>query len=68
MKPPLSGIRLFAKPNVESYPDAKILQILGEGHVQSILYEQNGVQKELGIARFSLSREKSASAFLSPSM
>jgi thioredoxin reductase (NADPH) len=58
---------LFAKENVESYPEAKILQIRGESAVQSILFEQNGVQKELGIAAiFPLLGEKSASAFLSP--
>jgi thioredoxin reductase (NADPH) len=60
------GNSVLALPNVEAIPDAKILQIKGETHVESILYEQNGQQKEVGIAAiFPLAGEKSASAFLS---
>lgn len=63
---PLSQ-ELFARANVEKYPEAKILQIRGQSAVESILFEQNGQQKEVGVAAiFPLLGEKSASAFLSP--
>ena len=63
---PLSH-ELFARDNVEKYPGAKILQIRGQSAVESILFEQNDQQKEVGVsAIFPLLGEKSASAFLSP--
>jgi thioredoxin reductase (NADPH) len=63
---PLSQ-ELFARANVEKYPEAKILQIRGQSAVESIFFEQNGQQKEVGVAAiFPLLGEKSASAFLSP--
>jgi thioredoxin reductase (NADPH) len=58
---------LLSRANVVNYPNAKILQIRGASRVESILFEQNGIQKEVGIAAiFPLLGEKSASSFLSP--
>jgi thioredoxin reductase (NADPH) len=56
---------LFTLDNVELIPEAKILQIRGESHVESIVFEHQGEKKEVQIAAiFPLSGEKSASGFL----
>jgi thioredoxin reductase (NADPH) len=57
---------LFSLPNVEKIVDVKITQVLGEGHVEKIVYEAQGEPHELAVsALFPLAGEKSASAFLS---
>jgi thioredoxin reductase (NADPH) len=58
---------LKAYSSLEVIPSSRLTEIQGLGHVQKVIYEVNGVTKEVAVAGvFPLSGEKSASAFLSP--
>ncbi|MCI2110936.1 MAG: NAD(P)/FAD-dependent oxidoreductase [Bacilli bacterium] len=67
MGDPGSVASLLSRPNVEIVYEAKALEIKGEGHVGSLVYETKGKEKEAAVsAVFPLLGEKSASSFLSP--
>jgi thioredoxin reductase (NADPH) len=58
---------LFTKSNVSFLPESKVMEILGEGHVESLRVQTPQGEQNLPVAAlFPLLGEKSASGFLSP--